>query len=225
MIDHVDPHQHPRRRQPPRQLHIVRARAWDRRRDDCGTPRSPPRRRAPPRETRRAAARSVLFSVPTASTAVRSTRCLRVEQHDAELLDRRATRTRGSRYAAASRGVAKLQPRARRVRQRPPAQLERGDDLRRPRAADAGDPREIVAACERASPCSPPRAASSSLATLSASPRREPLPSTSATSSLSPSAAGAVTRAASRADDRRATGLSSYYSAISVAVHRARTLY
>ncbi len=42
---------------------------------------------------------------------------------------------------------------------------------------------------QRASPCSPPCAASSALATLSALPRREPLPMTSATSSLSPSAA------------------------------------
>ena len=44
-------------------------------------------------------------------------------------------------------------------------------------------------AVQRASPWSPPCAASSALATVIALPRRDPLPITSATNSLSPSAA------------------------------------
>src|SRR5205807_5231258 len=51
---------------------------------------------------------------------------------------------------------------------------------------------------QRVSPCSPPCAASSAFAIVSASPPREPWPITSATSSLSPSAAAPWLRSFSR---------------------------
>ena len=116
---------------------------------------------------------------------------------------------RGSRYAGRVARPANLQPRARRVRQRPAAEFERRDDLRRPRAADAGDPGEVVGRAARqavqaavrrqqrvgdAQRVAAPRAAAEHQRDqLVVAERRRP-----------------VARAASRAADRPATGLSSY---------------
>ena len=164
MIHHVDAHQHTRRRQPSRQLHVLGTRRGIAggmivEHDDRG--RAAERRLA--KHLARLHARRVQRpDAPAPPSASRGASC-------------RAARTpncstgrppnRGIRYAAASWGSSKLHPRARRVRQRPAPEFERRDDLRRPRAADAGDARRDRRSEHRVSPCSPPCAASSSLAT------------------------------------------------------------
>ena len=113
---------------------------------------------------------------------------LRVEHHDAELLDRPRRRYCGSRNAASlprrrscgRSAVARVQ--------RPAAELDGRQHLRGPRAADAAHRAQIVGAT-RVSPCRPPRRRAARWPGPERRWPREPLPSTSASSSLSPSPA------------------------------------
>ena len=165
VIHHVDAHQRPGGHEPPRQRHVVGARSRDRPRGDCGTARSRPRRRcAASRNTSRGSTPE-LFSVPTASTAARMTRCFvhRAARRRTARRPRAETRHQVRRRVLAA--SANPHPRARRVRQRPAAQLDRRHQLRRPGAARCRRPVTARRSVARASPWRPPCAASSSLAT------------------------------------------------------------
>jgi hypothetical protein len=63
----------------------------------------------------------------------------RIEQQQAELFDRPRPELRQQIGGGFARR-AQLDPRARRVRQRPPAQFHGGQDLGRLRPSDPGDP-------------------------------------------------------------------------------------
>ena len=93
-------------------------------------------------------------SVPTDSTTRPQHPVLRVEQQHAELLDRAAAVLRQQELGDVARG-ANLRPLARRARQRAAPELDRGEHLRRARAADARHaPNSSCRA--RTSPCNPP---------------------------------------------------------------------
>ena len=129
----------------------------------------------------------MVFKVPTATIDVLNDPVLGVEQHDAEVLGRpRAECRQQERRRVARR--AELHARARRVRQRPSSELQRGQKLCGLGRPDASELRQVA---RRRSDQRMEAAAnfSSSLATPSALVRGRPLPRMSATSSLSPSAA------------------------------------
>ena len=159
---------------------------------DCERSRSRSRRQSPPPETRpRRHDRAV--ERPDRQHRVRMTRCL-ASSRTIPTAPRLATRTAASnaprRRSGAESGTA------------PTAGAASGVPVRAPPQSappGAADPACAPGRRRRsASPCSPPCAASRALATLKAFPRREPLPRTSATSSLSPSAAGPWCRSFSR---------------------------
>ena len=121
----------------------------------------------------------------------------RVEQHHAEVL--RGTRSEcGQQKFGRCPRRSKLQPVAWRMRQRSPADFKRRHELRGPRQTFTPATGVRSSHVDRASPCNPPRARNTSLANPNASRRLRPLPSTSATSSLSPSAAAPRRRNFSR---------------------------
>ena len=114
---------------------------------------------------------------------------LGVEQHDAELLDRRASRTCGSRIRRRIARRAQSEPRARRVRRASGGRVRGRPATCAARAAPMPAIRARSSHVDRASREARRARRSTRWRRASASPRREPLPSTSATSSLSPSAA------------------------------------
>ena len=87
VIDHVDPHQHARRHQPPVSRRRRRS-APDRLRGDCETARAPPRRAAAASRNTSRGCTMLASSVPIDSTMRPQHAVLRVEQQHAELLDR-----------------------------------------------------------------------------------------------------------------------------------------
>ena len=166
-----------------------RGSASDRRTGGCETARwRRGRRGVASRKTSRGWT-TVVSSDPTDTIFDPDDAVLRVEHHDAELLDRPATRTAAADTPPAVGGDPKPWTlRARRApacvvrarRRQAPARRARGR-FRRPRA--------VRRASMRVRPCRPPACSSSRLATRARRTSRDPLPSTSASSSLSPSAA------------------------------------
>ena len=94
-------------------------------------------------------------SVPTDSTSRAQHAVLRVEQHDAELLDRRGCRTAAAGARRAARASTICTRSRRGARQRSPPELDRGENLRGARVADPGNRAQLVVA-RAARPCSPP---------------------------------------------------------------------
>jgi hypothetical protein len=85
----------------------------------------------------------VEFSVPDATSEVRSTRCLVSSSTTPNCSTARAPKV-GRRNAAASRGLRNCTRTAATVRERPAPEFYGGQHLCGPCPADAADPREVV---------------------------------------------------------------------------------
>jgi len=141
MIDEVDAHEHAGRFQPPRQFLILRARGGIARRmvveGDEGGGAGDQRlaedvARLDDRRVERSGRHDCRFQDSM----------FRIEEHDAELLDR-ARAIRGHQIGCGIARRPQLNPGAGGAGQRPPAEFERGHQLRRLRCADPADARQI----------------------------------------------------------------------------------
>ena len=135
---------------------------------------------------------------------------LRVEHHDAELLDRARRRIAATDRRRVWRGVSQPRPfdRCRATSVRRPSSTA-ASDLRGARAADAGDAAQIADAA-RVSPCRPPACSSRRLASSSASRARDAAAEHERQQLVVAERRRRRGARASRADDRAARHLSSY---------------